>query len=83
MLACLEKRVCHEESEEGTIRLDCWRRLYLIKCQNMRSAAAAAEDPLDSGIRAVVVAEGQCCLTEKRDLEIVVAAVAADLAEGL
>lgn len=47
----------------------------------MRSAVA--EGLLDSGIRAAAVAEGQCCLTEKPNLEIVLTAGAADLAEAL
>lgn len=47
----------------------------------MRSAVA--EGLLGSGIRAAAAAEEQCCLTEKPDLEIVLAAGAADLAEAL
>lgn len=81
MLACLEKRVCREECEEGMTKLDCWQRLDLIQSQNMRSAVA--EGLRDTDIRAAALAEGQCCLTEKPDLEIVLAAVAADLAVGL
>ena len=62
-------------------KLGYWRRLDLIQSQDMRSAVA--EGLLDSGIHAVAVAEGQCCLTEKPDLEIVLAAGAADLVEAL
>lgn len=81
MFAFLEKRVCREDFGVEKIELGCWRNSSWIQGQNMRSAVA--EGLWDTDIRAAAVAEGQYCLVEKPNLEIDLAAVAADLVEDL
>ena len=51
--------------------------------KGQKTRSVVAEGLRDIDIPVVVVAEGQYCLIEKPDLEIVLAAEAADLAENL